>query len=145
MYEQEINRVLLSGRLLSEPDLRELYGGTPVCFLRLAVATKRSTPGGSRRRTGEFNVLVLGARARRIAPYLYTGRRVVVQGCLGMEGWEMGEGPEHEAVCVLAERIHLAGDAPRGAQTREFAIPAHASDVALGVSGAVGFSEEMWC
>lgn len=82
----------------------------------------------SRQRPGEFNVLVLGAWARRIAPYLYAGRRVVVQGWLEMECWEMGEGPEHEAVCVLAERIHLAGDAPRSAHTREFAIPPGASD-----------------
>lgn len=145
MYEQEINRVLLSGRLLSDPELRECSDGTPVCFLRLTVGAKRRTPGCSRRRPGEFNVLVLGAQARRIAPYLYLGRRVVVQGRLEMERWEMGEGPEHEAVCVLAERIHFAGDAPRDAQARGFAIPAGASDVALGVSGAVGFSEEMWC
>lgn len=146
MYEQEINRVLLSGRLLGDAELRELSGGNPVCFLRLAVGARRQRiPGGSQRLPGEFNVLVLGARARRIAPYLYAGRRVVVQGRLEMEGWEVGEGPEREAVCVLAERIHFAGAAPHGAQTRGFAIPTQAGDVALGVSGAVGFSEEMWC
>jgi single-strand DNA-binding protein len=144
MSEQEINRVLLSGRMLSDPELRELSDGTPVCFLRLAVGTRRRTPGGSSRRPGELDVLVLGPHARRIAPYLYPGRRVVVQGRLEMERWEMGEGPEHEAVCVLAERVHFAGDAPRGAQSRRSAIPARASGVAPGVSSAVGFSDEMW-
>ena len=76
MSEHEINRVLLSGRLASDPDLRELPGGTPVCVLRLASQARGRTPGASRSAAREFNVLVLGAKARRIIPYLYRGRRV---------------------------------------------------------------------
>ena len=96
MSEHEINRVLLSGRLVSDADLRELPGGTPVCVLRLVSATRRRTPGASRTAASELNVLVLGAKARRIAPYLYRGRRVIVQGRLQAERWEDGEGPERE-------------------------------------------------
>jgi single-stranded DNA-binding protein len=80
--EPEINRVLLSGRLAHDPDLLELPNGEPVCLLRLACArTGRRVVGGSRdARAGNVDVLVLGSKARRIAPYLYPGRRVVVQG-----------------------------------------------------------------
>jgi single-strand DNA-binding protein len=144
MSEHEINRVVLSGRLVSDPDLRELAGGTPACVLRLASATRHLTPGASRSTASEFSVLVLGAKARRIAPYLYRGRRVVVQGRLEAERWEDGEGPEREAVCVIAERIHFAGDAPRGAQKRAPAHRARTSDTALGMSAAIGFSEQIW-
>ncbi len=157
-HEREINRVLLSGRLASDPDPRELPDGTPVCVLRLTSQTsqtRRRTPGASRTTTSEFDILVLGAKARRIAPYLYRGRRVIVQGRLEAERWEDGEGPEREALCVLAERIHFAGDPPHGARvwapgeqrddrdlrgTRR----ARADDAALSMSAAIGFSEHVW-
>ncbi len=144
MSEHEINRVLLSGRLASDPDLRELPGGTPVCALRLASQTRRRTPGASRTAASEFNILVLGVKARRIAPYLCRGRRVIVQGRLQAERWEDGEGPEREALCVIAERIHFAGDAPHGAQTRVFAQRTRANDTTLEMSAAIGFSVQIW-
>jgi single-stranded DNA-binding protein len=115
MSESEINRVVLSGRLVCDPDLRELAVGGPVCFLRVACNAGRGTPGGSRQRCGELGVLVLGAKARRIARYLYVGRGVVVQGSLASECWEE-EGPECEVVCVLAERVCFMGYPPRGAR-----------------------------
>src|SRR5665213_3992260 len=46
--EQQINRVLLSGRLARDPELLELPNGEPVCLLRLACATGRRVVGGSR-------------------------------------------------------------------------------------------------
>jgi single-strand DNA-binding protein len=118
--EHQINRVLLSGRLARDPELLELPNGEPVCSLRLAcVKTRRRVVGGSRdARAGHVDVIVLGPTARRIVPYLYPGRRVVVQGRLETERWEAGEGPEREVTCVLAERVHFVGNAPRGAQAR---------------------------
>jgi single-stranded DNA-binding protein len=117
---------------------------TPVCVLRLACVAKR-VPGGSRGGSSGFNVVVLGPTARRIAPYLHRGRRVVVQGRLEMERWEVGEGPEREAVCVVADSVHFAGNAPRRAEVRTFVKPANAGAHARGAFAAVGFSEEMWC
>jgi single-stranded DNA-binding protein len=93
---------------------------------------------------GYVDVIVLGPKAQRIARYLYGGRGVVVQGSLESACWEAGEGPEREAVCVLAERVHFAGNAPRGAQARALASRSRASDAALGMSAAVGFSEHLW-
>jgi single-strand DNA-binding protein len=144
--EQQINRVLLSGRLARDPELLDLPNGTPVCLLRLACAgTGRRVVGGSRdARAGHVDVIVLGAKARRIARYLYGGRGVVVQGSLETERWEAGEGPEREAMCVLAERVHFAGNAQRGAQARALASRSRARDAALGMSAAVGFSEHVW-
>jgi hypothetical protein len=72
------------------------------------------------------------------------GRRVVIQGSLQTECWEAVEGPEREAVCVLAERICFVGSAPSGARARALERRRRASDIALGLSAASGFSEEMW-
>ena len=101
----EMNLVVLGGRLVCEPDVRELQDGRPICLMRVACPAARRTPGGSRAPREELDVIVLGAEARRIARHLHPGHGVVVQGSLQMESWEEGEGPEQEGVCVLAHRV----------------------------------------
>ena len=38
-----INRVVLVGNLTRDPELRHTPGGTPVCSLRIAVNSRRSS------------------------------------------------------------------------------------------------------
>jgi single-stranded DNA-binding protein len=109
MSERELNLVLLGGRLVSQPDVRELEGG-PVCFLRVSCDIELLTFGTcSCGRCEELDILVLGQNARRISKYLYRGQLVVIQGSLEQESWEEGEGPEQEGVCVLAKRVYVGG------------------------------------
>jgi single-stranded DNA-binding protein len=114
MSEREMNLVLLGGRLVSEPDVRELQDGRPVCFLRVSCNIERLTLRSSCGRCEEFDVLVLGGKARRIFPYLHQGQYLLVQGSLEQEIWEEGEGPEQEGVCVLAKGVYVGGARPRG-------------------------------
>lgn len=127
--ERGINRVLLVGRLVCEPELRELPGGGPVCFLRVACAVGRR-PGGSRGRPAALDVLVLGSEARRCGRFLCLGRSVGIRGRLESARWEAGAGREREGSCVVAERVQFLGAPPRG--------------VGRVAAVAVGFSEEMW-
>jgi single-stranded DNA-binding protein len=86
MSERELNLVLLGGRLVSEPDVRELQDGGPVCFLRVSCDIELLTFGTcSCGRCEEFDVLVLGGEARRISECLYRGQLVVIQGSLEQE------------------------------------------------------------
>ena len=102
----ELNLVVLGGRLVCAPELRLLPPhGRSVCFLRVACpAAERALcgPGAPRE---EFDVLVLGPEALRVARHLHPERGVVVRGSLQMESWEAGEGPQHEAACVLADDV----------------------------------------
>jgi single-stranded DNA-binding protein len=100
---REINSVLLSGCLAREPELLDLADGKPVCWLCLACAVGGVCSG----RSGYFDVVVLGQRGRRVARALDRGRGVVVQGSLESARWEEGEGPEHEAVLVLAQGVYF--------------------------------------
>jgi single-stranded DNA-binding protein len=50
-------------------------------------------------------VLVLGKHAKRIAPDLYRGCRVVLEGRLEHTSWEAHDGSERESVCVIAVRV----------------------------------------
>jgi single-stranded DNA-binding protein len=100
MSEHVVNCILLSGYLVSESELRELPDGKLVCWFRLASSTSSG-------QVGYFDVIVLGGLP---APgYLGKGQGVLVQGSLESARWEEGEGPEREAVCVLAEHLDFVG------------------------------------
>ena len=78
MAGTNINRVILTGNLTTDPELRSLPSGTSVCELRVAVNSRRKDQG-----TGEwidkpnyFNVKVWGAQGENAARYLSKGRPV---------------------------------------------------------------------
>jgi single-stranded DNA-binding protein len=101
------NSVLLGGRVVGEPDQRELPNGRPVYFLRLECERSPQTTGSQDARADRFDVLMLGRVSATIAAHLHPGRPVLVQGSLESECWEEGEGSEREEVSVLAEQVSL--------------------------------------
>lgn len=108
----------------------------------------RSTPPRARTRGPRIvDVLVLGPHARRIAPYLYAGRPIVVHGRVQVARWESRAGAEQQVLCMLARRVELRG-APPGARRAAGAVGGGCGGGATGRRGgamaAVGFSAEMW-
>ena len=95
MAATNINRVVLTGNLTRDPELRSIpSSGNSVCSLRVACNTRRKD--GS---TGEwvdkpnyFDVTVWGAQGENCAHYLEKGRPVAVDGRLEWREWA-GEAP----------------------------------------------------
>ena len=60
-----INRVVLTGNLTADPELRPTPSGTPVARLRLAVNTRRrnGSTGTWEEKPNYFDVTVWGAQA----------------------------------------------------------------------------------
>ena len=73
-----INRVVLTGNLTADPELRPLPSGTSVGRLRLAVNTRRKNgqTGEWEEKPNYFDVTVWGAQAENCAQYLAKGRPV---------------------------------------------------------------------
>ncbi len=108
MYYSNINRVVLVGRLTSDPELRALPSGTNVCGLRLACNTKRkNTDGDYTEKPNFFNVSVFGATGECVHRYMSRGRRVAVDGRLEWREWESTEGTKRQAVEIVAESVQF--------------------------------------
>lgn len=144
---QDLNRVLLAGTLAEAPELRELEGGPAVCFLRLKCTWNQAPQVLGDDGQQDVNILMLGDRARKIAPYLYEGRRLVVDGSLASASCEQWGAEEQETVCVLGERIELFDRAPAGVERypKRPASPIECEGDALPETPPmVGFSEDVW-
>jgi single-strand DNA-binding protein len=137
-----INRVIITGNLTSDPELRSLPSGTSVCKLRVACNTRRKDNS-----TGEwvdkpnfFDVTVWGAQGENCARYLSKGRPVAVDGRLEWREWESESG-KRQAVDIIADSVQFLGgrdDAPSGgnAFTPRSDVPVDTNDFAAAPAGA---------
>lgn len=110
MAATNINRVVLTGNLTADPDLRNLPSGTAVCKLRVACNTRRKSAGGEWvDRPNYFDVTVWGAQGENCARYLSKGRPVAVDGRLEWREWETKEGSKRQAVEIVADSVQFLG------------------------------------
>jgi len=113
MSSVNINRVVLTGNLTADPELRSLPSGTSVCKLRVATNTRRKSAGGEwEDKPNFFDVIVWGAQGENSARYLAKGRPVAIDGRLEWREWEAKEGGKRQAVEIIADSVQFLGAAP---------------------------------
>jgi single-strand DNA-binding protein len=105
-----INRVLLTGNLTRDPELRATAGGGSVCKLGLAVNTRRKNgqTGEWEERPNFFRVTVFGRQAESCGEYLSKGRPIAVDGRLQWSQYEV-EGQKRESIEIVADTIQFLG------------------------------------
>ena len=110
MAATNINRVVLTGNLTRDPELRSTGSGTPVCSLRLACNTRRRDASGEWvDKPNYFDVTVWGAQGENCAQYLQKGRPVAVDGRLEWREWQDGQGNKRQAVDIIADSVQFLG------------------------------------
>ncbi len=111
-----INRVILTGNLTSDPELSTLPSGTSVCKLRLAVNRryKDQASGEWVEKPNYFDIKVWGAQGENCANYLSKGRPVAVDGRLEWREWEAQDGSKRQAVEVVADVVQFLGSREGG-------------------------------
>ena len=132
MAATNINRVIITGNLTRDPELRSTPGGTSVCSLRVAVNSRRkeSESGQWVDKPNYFDVTVWGAQGETCAQYLSKGRPVAVDGRLNWREWEAQDGGKRQSVDIIADSVQFLGSRD-GAQmngAQESDLQANTSD-----------------
>lgn len=103
-----INRVVISGNLTRDPDLRQTASGMEVLGFGVAVNDRRKNA-----QTGEWedypnfvDCTLFGNRAHGIAPYLAKGAKVAIEGKLRWSSWER-DGQKRSKLEVIVDEIEL--------------------------------------
>ena len=111
MAATNINRVVLTGNLTRDPELRNTPSGTSVCSLRLACNTRRKDgqSGEWVDKPNYFDVTVWGAQGENCARYLSKGRPVAVDGRLEWREFTDRDGNKRQAVDIIADTVQFLG------------------------------------
>ena len=121
MSATNINRVVLTGNLTRDPELRSLKSGTSVCSLRIASNARRKTSDGWVDKPNYFSVTVWGAQGENCARFLSKGRPVCIDGRLDWREWTGQDNTKRESVEIVAESVQFLGtptDTPTGNGTQ---------------------------
>jgi single-strand DNA-binding protein len=106
-----INRVVLTGNLTRDPELRSLPSGMSVCSLRVACNTRRkdNSSGEWVDKPNYFDVTVWGAQGENCARFLAKGRPVAIDGRLEWREWTDKEGNNRQSIDIIADAVQFLG------------------------------------
>lgn len=110
MAATNINRVVITGNLTRDPELRALPSGSSVCQLRIACNTRRKGSSGEwEDKPNYFDVTVWGAQGENCSRFLSKGRPVAIDGRLEWREWETQDGAKRQAVDIIADSVQFLG------------------------------------
>jgi single-strand DNA-binding protein len=151
MAATNINRVVMTGNLTRDPELRTTPNGTSVCKLRVACNTRRKDPSGEWvDKPNYFDVTVWGAQGENCATYLQKGRPVAIDGRLEWREWEDQQGNKRQSVDIIADSVQFLGSRDGGDNgggsgrfTPESDVPADTGDFQKAPAGTGGSDDDI--
>jgi len=104
----DINNVVLVGRLTRESELKFLNNGTAVSRFSLAVNRMKRSGDQWEEEVSFFDIVLWGKQAETLNPYLVKGRQICVSGELRQSRWEQ-DGQSRSRIEVVANNVQLIG------------------------------------
>ena len=143
MAGSNINRVVITGNLTRDPELRSTGSGMAVCSLRIASNSRRKDASGNWvEKPNYFDITVWGAQGENCAQYLSKGRPVAIDGRLDWREWEDKQGNKRQSVDIIADSVQFLGSREGGENGGRFTpqsdVPADTADFASAPAGSTG-------
>jgi len=106
-----LNKVMLIGNLVADPELRYTPKGTAVTDIGMAMNRQWTNDQGQRQEETTFvDVTLWGRQAEVAGQYLSKGRPVFIEGRLHMDTWEdKNTGQKRSRLKIVGERMQLLG------------------------------------
>jgi len=115
-----INRVVLVGRLVKDPELRTATSGNSVCSFTVAVDSKMKNQDGSRG-TCFMPCVCFGQTAESVSKFTRKGSLVGVEGFLNQRKYQRNDGSTASVVEVICDSVQFLE--PKGARSGYDVIP----------------------
>ncbi|TSC71876.1 MAG: single-strand binding protein [Parcubacteria group bacterium Gr01-1014_38] len=107
---RDLNKAMLIGRLVADPELRTTAGGQTVGNFRVATSRQWNDQAGQQQSQTEFSqVVAWGKLADLVNQYLRKGRQVFVEGRLQTRSWTDKNNQKHWRTEIVAETIIFLG------------------------------------
>jgi single-strand DNA-binding protein len=102
-----INRVMLSGYLTRDPDLRSTTSGMQILDFGIAVNDRKKDSSGQWIDVPNFiDCVIFGARAEALSRFLSKGNKVALSGRLHYSSWEK-DGQKRSKLDVIVDDVEL--------------------------------------
>ena len=98
-----LNKVILMGRLVADPEFRQTTSGIPVCRIRIAV--DRPFRKDQERQSDFINITCWRNTAEFVSRYFTKGKMIIVEGSLRNNDYTDNNGVKHYSMEVQADNV----------------------------------------
>ena len=109
-----LNRVILMGRLVADPELRQTTSGISVATFRIAVDRNYQTKGAAEKQADFIPCVAWRQTADFISRYFAKGRMIALEGSLQSRNYEDKTGVKRTAYEVIVDQAYFADSKPAG-------------------------------
>ena len=138
-----LNRVVLMGRMVTDPELKKTNGGISVTTFRIAV-DRSYVKAGTERQADFFDIVAWRSSAEFVCRNFQKGSLIAIDGQLQSRQYVTKDGQNRNAIEVVADNVSFTGerrdensDRISGSQIRRYAeeggsqeTPGYADNVA---------------
>lgn len=103
-----INNVVLMGRLIADPELKNTNTGLEVCSFCIAVDRRFQKKDGEKQ-TDFINVTAWRQTAAFVCKYFRKGQMIALQGSIQTEKYEDKDGNKRTSFKVVADNVSFCG------------------------------------
>ena len=135
-----LNRIIIMGRLVRDPELRTTQSGTAVTSFTLAVDRDFKSRESGEKSTDFIDVVAWRQTAEFVCKYFSKGRMAVAEGRLQIREWKDKDGNNRRTAEVVAENVYF-GDSKRDStgDSGYGAPPAYGSNAGYGGNAAPAY------
>ena len=108
-----LNKIILQGRLVRDPELRKTQTGVSVCSFTIAV--DRDFKRDGEKETDFFDVVAWRSTAEFVSKYFTKGRMALVEGRLQNRDWVDKENNKRRSTEVQADNVYFGDSKPKDA------------------------------
>ena len=111
-----LNRVILMGRLVADPELKQTTNGISVATFRVAVDRNYQSKNSGERQADFINCVAWRQTGEFISRYFTKGRMIALEGSLQTRNYEDKTGAKRTAYEVIVDQAYFADSRSGGAQ-----------------------------
>jgi single-strand DNA-binding protein len=99
-----LNKVILIGHLVADPDLKQTQSGIPVCSFRIGV-TRRYKDSSGQYQSDFFDIVAWRQQAEFVTKFFRKGKPIAVVGSLQQRVWTDQQNQKRYVVEVVADEL----------------------------------------
>ncbi|MBR2388054.1 MAG: single-stranded DNA-binding protein [Clostridia bacterium] len=112
MANFNFNKVILGGRLTSDPELKQTQSGDP--YVSFSIAVNRRTSKDAAQQADFFNVTAWRTTAEFVARFFKKGSSICVVGRLQNRSWTDQQGQKRTVTDIVADEVNFVDSRGEG-------------------------------
>lgn len=142
-----MNRIVLTGNLTADPELRTTQSGVSVCSFTLAVQRRFKSANGERE-ADFIPIIVWRQQADICNTYLTKGKKCAVVGSIQTRSYQAQDGSTRHVTEVVAEEVEFLSPReqaqPRQPEPQTFNAQAQGQQTSFGYVPPAGQDDDDW-